>query len=694
MIAQSNFVDLLRWRAAHQPNDPAVIILEDGERETVYSYAELDRRTRAFAASLLEHARPGDRVVLLQPFGIDFVVSFFACLYANLIGAPMYPPRNPKHMSRIETVLRDAGTRVVVTAEKSMYKIQEWLGEGAKAFHILSNEEVRVEAAAAWCPQPIDPAALAYLQYTSGSTGSPKGVMVSHMNIMANLAQLAHKLGLTGTSSFVSWLPIFHDMGLVSSLMIALYLGTHIVMMAPSSFAQKPFRWLNAISKYRGRVTGAPNFAFELCARKITEEQKAQMDLSCLELAYCASEPINPAILERFAETFAPCGLRREALYELYGLAEATLIVTGGIPNAGPVYCNLDAAALQRHQVVPLPPEDPKGYLIAGCGQSIENQRLVIVDPGTHRPLGEGEVGEVWVAGPHVSQGYWEKPKDTEETLRAHLTNGEGPFLRTGDLGFVLRGELYIAGRIKEIIIIHGRNFYPQDIEHTVAESHTALAPTDGAAFSVDTPVGERLVVTHEVQRVERRQLDTDEVISAIRQALFTEQELAPYAVVLLKPASVPKTSSGKIQRGVARRKFLEGTLEVLAEWREISPVEEELAEARPAEGEAPGRGQAARTGPASRGEPAAVSVPADPKQRRAQEILRWLGEWGGKRVGKPAFAVDPRKKMSEYGLDSIGAVEFAGDLADFLNRPLPPSIAYEFQNIQELLDFLLQDEE
>jgi acyl-CoA synthetase (AMP-forming)/AMP-acid ligase II/alkylation response protein AidB-like acyl-CoA dehydrogenase/acyl carrier protein len=619
--AGNNYVELLRGRAGKCSDKTAVTFLVDGEEAAwTLTYAELDLRARAVAVRLSAEILPGDRVLLLQPPGLEFVISFFGCFYAGAVAVAAYPPRNARHMPRIEAILEDAQARMILTSEEARAKIEPWLGERMARFRLICSEEIDTAGAGAWQMPPLRPDTLALLQYTSGSTGEPRGVMVTHGNIMANEEMIRKTFGHHSESSFASWLPIYHDMGLIGNLLQPLYLGTTTVLMSPTSFLQKPVRWLSAISRFRVRVTGAPNFAFDLCARAITEEQKAALDLSCLEIAYNGSEPVDARALDRFATAFRDCGLRREALYPCYGMAEVTLLCTGGRPGAGPRYLEVDAEALASGRYGPANGSTRKRLTLVSCGESVPGQDLHIVGPSSRTVLRDGAVGEVWLRGPHVSAGYWRKDSDTRELCNARLADGDGPFLRSGDLGFVHGGELYVTGRIKDVIVIRGRNHYPQDIERTVEVCHDALQLGSCAAFAVALEGVEQLVVAVELRRAALKSLDCAAVVGAIRSAVMEIHELAVHAVALLKPLTLPKTSSGKLQRHRAKSGFLEATLDSVFIWREAVSVTN------------------------------AATVPVlDTRfsQSRADAIIDWLREYNETRVN--SFLMDERRSIPPY---------------------------------------------
>lgn len=546
------FVDVLRRHAETHPDRPALIFLPDGEKEgTRWTYGDLDRRARATAAELSAVAQPGDRVLLLVPASADFVSAFFGCLYAGMLAIPAYPPRNRRHMPRVEAILRDTDARVMLTASGVVGQVREWLGsDGTGGCHVMSADLVDDASAAAWRAPHLAPDGLAFLQYTSGSVGDPKGVEVTHGNLLANQRMIQRRFDHGERSNFVSWLPLFHDMGLVGNLMQPLFVGAFAALMPPTVFVERPARWFHAITRYRPHTTGAPNFAYALSLRSIPPEERATFDLSSLRNLYVGAEPIDAAIVTRFIETFADCGLRPEAVLPCYGMAETTLLSTCGGPHLRPVFL----------------PQPPSRTLV-GCGGWDDDQSLLVVDPETRQPLNDGAVGEVWIRGPHVARGYWRRPAETAETFGAQLATGDGPFLRTGDLGVVHEGELFVTGRIKDILIIRGANVYPSDIERTVAASHPDLQPDAGVVFGMPAGSEEGVVIVQEVRRQALRRLDGHAIGEAIRRAVFDEHELTVHGIVLVKPMTVPKTSSGKVQRRACRASYAAGTLPQVWSW-------------------------------------------------------------------------------------------------------------------------------
>lgn len=549
------WVDLLSKWAAQQPDQVAFQLWNDGAALSGrLTYADLDGRSRAMAAQLQQRSLQGERVLLLCPPGFDYVVAFCACLYAGAIAVPMYPPRPNQSLERFQRIARDVQAALMLATST-----QKLPPETLSTLPCLRVDRVGAEAAIDWQVPTIAPEDIAFLQYTSGSTGTPKGVQISHRNLMHNVAAISRKFGLNHHSEGVCWLPPYHDMGLIGGMLTSLYQGALTTLMSPVDFLQRPLRWLQAISQTQTTISGGPNFAYDLCVDKIKPEQCQGLDLSRWSVAFTGAEPIRAATLERFATTFADYGFRPEAFYPCYGMAEATLMITGGDHTSAPKQLTVDDAALAAHRIQPA----DQGRPLVSCGQVIEKAHLVIVDPQTLTACQPNEVGEIWVTSPSVARGYWQQPELNQKTFHAYLADtGAGPFLRTGDLGCVQDGELFVTGRLKELIIIRGRNHYASDIEATVAASHAAFGSTWGAAFTVEQGSQTQLVVVQEVGRVWLRRLEPEPIIRTIRQRVTQVHGLRVETVVLVKPGSIPKTSSGKIQRDRCRSQFLAGHLD------------------------------------------------------------------------------------------------------------------------------------
>ena len=564
----TNLVDLLRKRAYIQPDQKAFIFLKDGETEAdSLTYQELDRKSRAIAAQLQSLGATGDRALLLYPPGLDFIAAFFGCLYAGVVAVPVSPPKRNQSIDRLRAIASDAGATIALTVTSTLAQVQSQFTQEPEFpdMRSLATDSIANDKASDWQPVQVSKDTLAFLQYTSGSTGTPKGVMVSHGNLLQNSADLDLGWEHTPNSIMVTWLPTFHDMGLIYGAIQPLYKGFPCYMMPPVSFMERPFRWLQAISRYKATHSAGPNFAYDFCVRKITPEQRSALDLSSWRMALNGAEPVRVDVMKRFAEAFQPCGFDEDAFCPGYGLAEATLKVTAVQKKSQPLFCTVKADALEMNQVVDASEDEQGTQTLVGCGWTKIDTKIILVNPQSLIQCSLEEVGEIWVSGSTVAQGYWRRPDQTHETFQAYLAyTGEGPFLRTGDLGFIKDGELFVTGRLKDVIIIRGRNHYPQDIELVVQQSHPALRPSCGAAFTVEVNGEERLVVVQEVERTWLRKIDVEMVARCIRKAVVQQHELYVHAIALIRTGSIPKTSSGKIQRRACRAKFLEGTLDVL----------------------------------------------------------------------------------------------------------------------------------
>ena len=535
---------ILRARAELTPHRRVFLFLEGGEREGAsYTFAELDQKARLIGSRLAALGARGKRVLLPHPPGLEFVASFFGCLYAGAVAIPACSTLlSARQRDRLRFIIADAEAEFILTASKqSLIAFRESLTDNdwPSRLHLLAADEALETETTEWLPADCAADEVAYIQYTSGSTSVPKGVVISHRNVMCNQRMIQSAFGTSASSVVVSWLPHFHDMGLVGVLQHAVYTGMSAVLMAPLDFIRRPVQWLRAISAYQASISGAPNFAYDLCVDRTKDEAVAGLDLNCWKVAFNGSEPIKADTMTRFAAKFGGTGFRAESFYPCYGLAEATLLVSTRV-SSNPVF----------------PPA--RARQVVSCGQAWEDERVVIVDPQTHRPCSNGTEGEIWISGPHVAKGYWRRPEETREVFEARLSDmSAGPFLRTGDLGFLLDGELFISGRLKELIILHGKNHYPQDIEATVATSHPLLRRNCGAAFSVDVSGREELVVFQEVQRQTPLE-KVFEIKSAIRQSLAEDRAVRPYVIMLFKPNTIPRTSSGKIMRSACRADFLQ----------------------------------------------------------------------------------------------------------------------------------------
>jgi acyl-CoA synthetase (AMP-forming)/AMP-acid ligase II len=565
----SSLVTLLARRAESQPDERAYLFLGDrGAEEAAITFRELHDAARALAARLTKIARPGDRAILVFPPGIEFMVAFFGCQIARVIAVPMMMPR--RQSTRDSSAAIIANCEPVVALTSSALALRKDLHERFEREGIqwLSVDLTTPDALPpADLPAAPDPQDIAFLQYTSGSTSEPKGVAVSHANLLANLEMIRLSLGTTKQSTYVNWVPLYHDMGLILNALEAFYVGALCVLMAPNAFMQRPLNWLRAIHHYRAEVGCSPNFGFDLCVSRYRADQMQGVDLSAWKVALNGAEPVHAGTIKRFIETFAAHGFNPAAAFPAYGMAEATLLISGGHRGRGHRTRTISRSGLQAH-AVGAPVDDADVQTLVGCGRALVSERIEIVDPESRARLLPDQVGEVWVNGANVARFYWQNPEATRTGLNARIAGEDdgANWLRTGDLGFLdEEGELFITGRIKDLVIIRGINHYPQDIEHTVQTLHPALRQNCGAAFSVPDDLGEEaLVIVQEVERTERNKIDLSEMTGIIREGVTDQHELFARHIVLIRPGTLPKTTSGKIQRSLTRRRWLEQSLEAL----------------------------------------------------------------------------------------------------------------------------------
>ncbi len=690
---------LLERQARERPNLTAYRFLrEDGAEESI-TYAELARRARAIAAKLRQAGEVGDRALLIFPPGLDFITAFFGCIFAGVLAVPATFAKPNRSASRLAAIATDSTARLALTTRQSLAALRKRrVCPELAGLEWLAVDEIGDEGAEQWkCPS-LEGNDLVFLQYTSGSTSAPKGVMISHHNLLHNLETIRRGFGLPvpapgeSAGTGVSWLPAYHDMGLIGGMLESLYVGGESVVFSPTAFLQRPLRWLEAISKYGALVSGAPNFAFELCAQRASAEDVDGLDLSRWKVAFCGAEPISAETLERFAETFAPCGFRAGAFYCCYGLAEATLLVTGGRAPSVPVIRTFARSALAERRVAPPDSAAPSdSQRLVGCGSSLRDQKIAIVDPATGRPAPPERMGEIWVKGPHVSRGYWNREAENAATFGAQLAgDAGGRYLRTGDLGFFVGEELFVAGRLKDVLIVRGRNLYPHDIERTAAGAHPALAPGGGAAFGVPFEDREGLVVVHEVDR--RARADADAIFRSIRREVTAEHEVDVSAIVLIRRASLPRTTSGKVQRFMCRERYLAGELKVISTWsRNGAPDAEPAGEGSVATAEGQGQQREAASRDAAvpqwklppllprNFEPGARRLTDLEIERLARRIEGALLEWLVRQGGAPEESVEPNRPFAEYGVDSLAAVELIQQLQENLRMRLTPVMVWNY---------------
>ncbi|MCP4663850.1 MAG: AMP-binding protein, partial [bacterium] len=668
-----NLVEVLIERAGIHPEKRLFTFLAEGESEQAHlDFGELDQRARTIAAHLEERGWAGQPALLLYPPGLELIAAFWGCLYAGVIAVPCYPPRFNRPQPRLAGIVDDARPAAVLTTA-AMARRAERLAPHLPAIAALprlATDALDAAAAGTWRMPDPDPDALAFLQYTSGSTAAPKGVMVSHGNLVHN-AEMIRRVGAHDEDAVVvSWLPPYHDMGLIAGILQPIYAGGRCVLMSPVAFLQKPVRWLEAVTRYRGTTSGGPNFAYDLCVRKITAEDRKRLELSSWRVAFNGAEPVRADTVERFARVFARCGFDRRASYPCYGLAEATLLVTGGERTEEPRVEWFDPDALEAHRVAPV--SGLRERVLVSCGRPQAGQELRIVDPDSRRPCPPERVGELWVAGPSVAKGYWRRAQETAHDFDARLAGDQaaGPFLRTGDLGFLWDGELYVTGRLKDLIIIRGRNHYPQDLELTVGKAHPLLLAGGGAAFSVESGDEERLVVVHELRRGAERNLDVDALSGAVRQAISEEHEVQVWDVVLIPPARLPKTSSGKVQRRACRAAYLAGELPVVDSRRVVGEDEDEDEDEERSL--------------------SAAGLRNLPFAERRPRLIAFLCGRLARVVGVAPQRLDPARPLTALGLDSLRAVELGGEVGERLGIGPSQAQLLAGASLEEVADELL----
>lgn len=654
-----------RNAAIHGEKEAYSFLDENGVTAAKLTYGELLLRAQALAEWLLEGRLGGERVLLIFPQGLEFVSAFFGCLFAGAVAVPVYPPSRSAHLARLLSVVGDAEPSIVLTSPSFLGRVEKWARQAPAlaGIPIVSTEAIELQGHGDLRLPPLDEARIALLQYTSGSTGKPRGVEVTYGNLTLNQEMIKKAFEQSTESVTVSWLPFYHDMGLIGGILQPVYSGGRLILLSPTSFLRRPSIWLETISRYRATTSGGPNFAYDLCVSKVSESDRLGLDLSSWRVAFNGAEPVRRETLARFAQSFAPVGFRREAFYLCYGLAEATLFVTGGTVGREAANLLISKAALDHHRVEiagedsnegpPAGPRTDRAHWAVSCGRTRSGQRLFITDPESREPCPEGQVGEIWVAGKSVGRGYWRRPEESERVFGACLSNGDGPFLRTGDLGFLHGGELYVTGRLKDLVIIRGRNLYPHDIERTAEGSHEELSPGSCAAFSVDSGDGERLVLVQEVKR--RARTAPHEIVAGIQRAVADVHEVSPHEIVLVREATIPKTSSGKIQRLACRSRYLEGSLKEVAR-STAAPV----ALAAEPSADAPSiiwdRG----------------ALAAAPAAHRRTVLVRGLTREVERILKIDASQIDAHRPLSALGLDSLTAIELQVAVEERLQVALP----------------------
>lgn len=571
----SSMIDLLSHKAMIHPEKVVYTFLSnDNQDETDITYQELHMYAQQIAAYLQHLGLEGQRALLMYPSGIDYVKAFLGCIYANVTPVPVYPPGLSRNMERLKAIMDDSATNIILTTTQLHSKISFHFSDELSNMNLkwIPIADIFHDYRDQWSQPKVDKESLAFLQYTSGSTSSPKGVMVTHGNILHNEAMIKAACQHNEDTVMLGWLPMYHDMGLIGNILQPLYLGAKCVFMSPMDFLQKPFRWLSAISKYKATISGGPNFAYDLCLKKITDEQKMQLDLSSWEVAFNGAEPVRYETIQKFARAFKDCDFKLNQFFPCYGMAEATLFITGNEKLTKPVSKGFCKESLLENKAIERPINSEDSVKLVGCGMTWLDQKVEIVNTDSLSKCALNEIGEIWVKGDSIAKGYFGREQETNYAFNNTVKDtNENGFLRTGDLGFFHEGQLFVTGRLKDVIVLRGKNHYPQDIELTVEKADKAIISGASAAFSVDINGEEKLIIVAEIERKYRprphkeRELKgyLDNVLRSIRQQVMEEHEVQPYSIYLLKTSSIPKTSSGKIQRRACKNAYLNNGLEV-----------------------------------------------------------------------------------------------------------------------------------
>jgi 8-amino-7-oxononanoate synthase/acyl carrier protein len=675
---RSDLVRVLQHWAAVRKDLPA-FYFTDGEnpaQDQCITFGQLDAAARNLAGYLQKQNAAGQRVLLVYPPVMDFLVGFFGCLYAGATAVPAYPPRRNRKGQRIHGIARDCQVQLALTNEYVRQQIEaddnwtEW-----ESISIIATDALADDYTDQFKQPNIFPDDLAVLQYTSGSTGQPKGVMLSHANLIRNTELIVVAFQATSESIGVSWLPTYHDMGLVGGILAPIFMGRPAVLMSPMSFLQKPIRWLQTIDRYRGNTCGGPNFAYQLCVDKITDEEMRGLDISSWRTAFNGAEPVRASTLAQFTEKFKKIGFNPNAFLPCYGMAETTLIVTGGPQQDPPVIQAFDAKQLDLRRVVPCSSDSPNARELVGSGAILPGEEIIVVDGESCEVLPPDSIGEIWVRSPSVGQGYWKRDEETEATFGAMTSDGAGPYLRTGDLGFLYQGQLFVAGRLKDMIIVRGVNRYPQDIEQTAEQAHEIMQSGLTAAFADSAADRERLIICAEVQK---RSEDTnwDEVIKAIRREVTLHHELPPDAIVLVRIGTLPRTSSGKIQRHACRDLFSSGSLKIVAQWRSWEldlPESQPMIAASTMQSSSELSHGAGIAGAAGQPDHEIIDIVMDAIRAVAQERAKQLEL--------------NTNIVLDLGLDSLERMQIAHSLEQTFDGRFPENVLQEIETVREVAE-------
>lgn len=660
----TNLVDVIRYWAQQRPDQEVLRYYPQGEGDyTCLTYQQLHQRCEAIASHLAPYK--DQRALLLFNSSLDFLEALFACFYAGVVAVPAYPPRKNHHLQRLAALVEDCQPNVILSAANIIDSAKPLFEQATDAAlqHLPWMNSDAIDTADHQHYQAFSPDAeqLAFLQYTSGSTGKPKGVMISHKNLMTNIRMAEKAFGLTPDARCVSWLPLFHDMGLIGCVMTPLYWGAGSVLMPPAAFLQKPLRWLKLLDQFGQQSPvgcTAPNFSYQLCVDHVSDDDAARLNLSNWVFALSGAEPIRAATLEAFAAKFAVSGFQKQALVPAYGMAECTVLST--CRQHKPITTrNVASHVLAENRI----DESPDGnLLLVSSGSTCAPQTLCIADPETGVVQADGQVGEIWLAGDHIAKGYWNQPQLSQQTFQAFTADGRGPFLRTGDLGSVVDGELFVTGRIKDLLIIRGRNHYPQDIELTAMHAADGLQADHTAAFTIEDQGEEKLVIVQEVQRSHQRQFDSETAARALRNAIAREHGVDTFAIAFIRFASIAKTSSGKIQRHACKAGFLAGNLNLIGQWQASGTASRQLP-LRPAT--------------------ALADMTSD-------ALEQWIIQWLAAKTGSPASDIPVDAALDGLGMDSVDLVQLTGELESWLGSAMDHTLVWQQPHIRALAATLI----
>ncbi len=651
MTTTTTIIQLLEERAKSYPNKKIFIFLKDGEQETAnLTYEQLVIQSKILAKHLVNRNISNQPALLLFPQGLEFIVTLFACFYARVIAIPAYPPTRNK-LNRLDNILANSEAKIVLSNQKTFNKSQKFASKLQDQDWLITDNLSPLKNVA--FPK-IDPSDIAFLQYTSGSTGQPKGVIISHRNIIANSEFLRVAFELSEQDTCVSWLPLFHDMGLIDGVIQPIYSNYPVYLMTPATFVQRPVTWLQALSKYKATRTGGPNFAYDLCVDKINDNDLEKLDLSKVTCLYNGSEPISAITLKKFIDKFRPAGLNEKVFYPCYGMAEATLQITGIEKETAPTILNLSKSHFGKN-LVEINNNQINSISVVGCGYPRLDTQVKIVHPTTKNLTKSNEIGEIWIKGNSISNGYWNNTEITKENFNQVISNTKKTgYYRTGDLGFIHQNELFITGRIKELIIIRGRNYYPQDIEQIIRSAHPALQSNGTAAFSI-LEEKEKLIIVQEIKRTFIRDLKETEVFNAIKSKMAEHLDIAANAIVLVTPLSITKTTSGKLMRKECQVNYLKSNLSVIGIWK------------------------------ASKSPNQFTNNLKD----KATTTETFLTQLFAQKSELPIEQITPNTSFLDIGIDSIYAIDLTVEIEKKLGVKITTSIFWELETIEKIALFI-----